>query len=42
MYLVIGDAKELFTTAVASWMIDKGIPLSMVEEKTFREMFVDI
>jgi hypothetical protein len=39
-YLGIGDAKELFkTTAVASWMIDKGIPFSMVEEKTFRKMF---
>ncbi len=22
-----------------SWMIDKGIPFSMVEEKTFRKMF---
>jgi hypothetical protein len=24
-YLGIGDAKELFKTAIASWMIDKGI-----------------
>jgi hypothetical protein len=32
-YLGIGDAKELFKTAVASWMlIDKGIPIRMVEE----------
>jgi hypothetical protein len=31
-YLGIGDAKELFKTAVASWMIDKGIPFFMVEE----------
>jgi hypothetical protein len=38
-YLGIGDAKELFKTAIALWMIDKGIPFSMVEEKTFRKMF---
>ncbi len=38
-YLGIGDAKELFKTAVALWMIDKGIPFSMVEEKTFCKMF---
>ncbi len=38
-YLGIGDAKELFKTAGASWMIDKGIPFSMVGEKTFRKMF---
>jgi hypothetical protein len=38
-YLGIGDAKELFKTAVASWMIHKGIPFSMVEEKTFCKMF---
>jgi hypothetical protein len=38
-YLGIGDAKELFKTAIASWMIEKGIPFSMVEEKTFRKMF---
>ena len=38
-YLGIGDAKELFKTAAASWMIDTGIPFSMVEEKTFRKMF---
>jgi hypothetical protein len=38
-YLGIGDAKELFKTAVASWMIDKGISFSMVEEKTFHKMF---
>jgi hypothetical protein len=38
-YLGIGDAKELFKTAVASWMINKGIPCSMVEEKTFHKMF---
>ncbi len=35
-YLGIEDVKELFKTAVASWMIDKS---SMVEEKTFRKMF---
>jgi hypothetical protein len=35
----IGDAKELFKTAVALWMTDKGILFSMVEEKTFRKMF---
>jgi hypothetical protein len=35
----IGDAKDLFKTAVALWMIDKGIPFSMVEEKTFCKMF---
>ncbi len=28
-----------FKTAVSSWMIDKEIPFSMVEEKTFRKMF---
>jgi hypothetical protein len=39
MYLDIGDCEELFKTAVASWMIDKGIPFSMVEEKSFRKMF---
>jgi hypothetical protein len=38
-YLGIGDAKELFKTAIALWMIDKGILFSMVEEKTFRKMF---
>jgi hypothetical protein len=39
-YLGIGDAKELFKTAVASRMIDsKGIPFSMIEEKSFRKMF---
>ena len=38
-YIGTGDAKELFKTAVSSWMIDKGIPFSMVEEKTFRKMF---
>jgi hypothetical protein len=38
-YLGIGDAKELFKTAVALWMINKGIPFLMVEEKTFRKMF---
>ncbi len=38
-YLGIGDAKDVFKTAVALWMIDKGIPFSMVEEKTFRKMF---
>jgi hypothetical protein len=38
-YLGIGDAKELFKTAVALWMIDKGIPFSMVEEKTFHKIF---
>jgi hypothetical protein len=36
-YLGIGDAKELFKTAIALWMIDKGIPFSMVEEKTIRK-----
>jgi hypothetical protein len=30
-YLGIGDAKELLKTAIASWMMDKGIPFSMVE-----------
>jgi hypothetical protein len=38
MYLGIGDAKELFKTAIALWMIDKGIPFSMVEEKIFRKI----
>jgi hypothetical protein len=38
-YLGIGDAKELFKTAIALWVIDKGIPFSMVEEKTFCKMF---
>jgi hypothetical protein len=38
-YLGIGDAKELFKTAIALWIIDKGMPFSMVEEKTFRKMF---
>jgi hypothetical protein len=38
-YLGIGDAKELFKTVIALWMIDKGIPFSMVEEKTFGKMF---
>jgi hypothetical protein len=33
-YLGLGDAKELFKTAVSLWMIDKGILFSMVEEKT--------
>jgi hypothetical protein len=38
-YLGIGDAKELFKTAIASWMIDKGMQFLEVEEKTFRKMF---
>jgi hypothetical protein len=38
-YLGVGYAKELFKTAVALWMIDKGAPISIVEEKTFRRMF---
>jgi hypothetical protein len=37
-YLGIGDAKELFKTAIASCMIDEGIPFSMVEKKTFCKM----
>jgi hypothetical protein len=38
-YLGIGGAKELFKTTVALWMFDKGMPFSMVEEKTFCKMF---
>jgi hypothetical protein len=36
------DAKIVFKTAVALWMIDKGMPFSMVEEPTFRNMFESI
>jgi hypothetical protein len=36
------DAKAVFKTAVASWIIDKGMPFSMVEEPTFRNMFESI
>jgi hypothetical protein len=38
-HLGIRDAKELFKTDIALWMIDKRIPVSMVEEKTFQKMF---
>ena len=36
------DAKAVFKTAVASWIIDKGMPFSMVEEPTFGNMFESI
>ncbi len=38
-YQGIRDAKELFKTAIASWMICKRIPFSVGEEKTFHKMF---
>ena len=31
--------KNVFKTAISLWMIDKGMPFSMVEEPTFRNMF---
>ena len=36
------DEKAVFKIAVALWIIDKGMPFSMVEEPTFRNMFESI